>query len=707
MVAPMVALALALAFAVSVYGVTVPITLDSYSLNAVYAPRINGSLTETGYWNASFADVSWSTYTRGTPGVGRGYHFATYNSSLVPPSVYYEFYGTGIEFFGYWGYLGQGKTTTGGRGNIALSIKADNYSGAQNIPFGGRSTQGTMNTAQPESLGSITDLPVGLYTVSLMVTGGTVSFTHIVMDVDFGATQREMDVVSQNPTVLYPIVQNERGELVRNNAFGNWSGTRWNVVPERGTIVTDAQTDSVVIDLGKGNYWMNLKGGRGSYGSYFRYSISPDPAMLDKPSGDRRTYTPWEVNNASLLATALDPDLNYNLTLENLKNNGMDYGFQGLNDAAQRFEIDHLELWSKNRVPPPSKGLPIGVIVGSVVGGVFATIIGIAGVWWCVWGRRRRRHGTISPAEGFEVDESPGAVSTPFVTSSFTTESGQSSYFPSQTSGSSQVPLMRDARGKRVSMQSGPGGDMSMSLVSEPVSSQKLRQLRNQQLSPERRYSSDSSGTNLTQLTGVTLGLSSRMSNPFSGDRPTFQGLDAGPIQSPLEVPPSYDPEWEPRARVESAARQSTATSMSSSAFVEGPQVLSKSDASPEEVPPSVPKALVDGRVVGLQVEDKWTDGTGSTENSFLVGTRVYKIGEKLKWEDDTSNWMDVWRISGGGLDATLTPFYNKASSVNTAKVKSRTGQCFGIWKGKFDTGDEVIEFEDIVGFVEDVKKAW
>ncbi|BEI90653.1 uncharacterized protein CcaverHIS019_0307230 [Cutaneotrichosporon cavernicola] len=588
----MVAFALALAFAVSVYSVTVPITFDSYSLNAVYLPRVNGSLTETGYWNASFTDTPWSTRSQGTEGAGLGYHYASYNSSLDPPSVSYGFYGTGIQFFGYWGYLGEGKMTAGGSGETTLYIDSDGYTGVQNIALEGRSDQRPMKRAQPTLLCHVKDLPVGFYTVTLRVTSGTVSFTHSVIDVDFGATQPEIDLVRQNPEVRSPIVENALGESVRNDAFGNWSGTSWSVIPQRRVIGTSAINDSVVIDLGTGNYWMRLKGGRGYSGSYFRYSISPPPTMLLKQSDDLRTFAPWEVYNVSLLATTLDPGQRYNLTLTNLNNNGWDYGVEQLNNAASWFEIASLELWRKDIVPPPSKGLPIGVIVGSVVGGVFATIVGVAGVWWCVWGRWRR-HGTISPAEGFEVDESPGAVSTPFVTSSFTTESGQPSYFPSR------VPPMRDARGKRVSMSSGPGGEMSMSLVSEAVSSQKLRQLGNQPLSPDRRYSSDSSGTNLTRLTGATvgqsnLGISSGMSNPFGGDRPTFQGLDAGPIQSPMEVPPSYDPEWEPRARVESTARQSTATLMSSSAFVEEPQVLCKSDASPEGVELSKPNAEVD-----------------------------------------------------------------------------------------------------------------
>ncbi len=115
----------------------------------------------------------------------------------------------------------------------------------------------------------------------------------------------------------------------------------------------------------------------------------------------------------------------------------------------------------------------------------------------------------------------------------------------------------------------------------------------------------------------------------------------------------------------------------------------------------------MNGRVIGLQVGDRWTDGTGSTENSVLVGTTLYKIHEKLQWSYDLDNWADPWRIIGGGLDATLRPFYNKESSMNLGVLSNRTDQCFGYWSGTFDTGSEVVEFENIIGFAEDVHNRW
>jgi hypothetical protein len=179
------ALAYALVFALPLHAATIRITLDSFSRNAVYKPAVNGSLENTGAWNATFTDTPWYPYARGTEGAGTGYHFATYNASRDAPYVLYDFYGTGIEFFGFWGHLGQGLTSGGGYGTVQLFVQGGGYTGPQNIPFTGRNTQRTMKSAQPVSLGSVSLGSAGFYTVGMYVTESTVSFTHAVLDVDF------------------------------------------------------------------------------------------------------------------------------------------------------------------------------------------------------------------------------------------------------------------------------------------------------------------------------------------------------------------------------------------------------------------------------------------------------------------------------------------------------------------------------------------
>jgi hypothetical protein len=54
-----------------------------------------------------------------------------------------------------------------------------------------------------------------------------------------------------------------------------------------------------------------------------------------------------------------------------------------------------------------------------------------------------------------------------------------------------------------------------------------------------------------------------------------------------------------------------------------------------------------DGRVVGLQVGGKWTQGTPSTENGVIVDGRVVKLGDELIWDYD---WDAPLRAVAGAL---------------------------------------------------------
>ncbi|MDT0157728.1 DUF2804 domain-containing protein [Microbacterium sp. ARD32] len=114
------------------------------------------------------------------------------------------------------------------------------------------------------------------------------------------------------------------------------------------------------------------------------------------------------------------------------------------------------------------------------------------------------------------------------------------------------------------------------------------------------------------------------------------------------------------------------------------------------------------GRVIGIQVGAKWTDGTGSTENAFVVDGRLHKISVELDWDYDISDWRRPWRITGGGLDAVFAPVYDKQTRTNLGLLSASTDQCFGDWSGTFRTADgDVIAFEGIFGWVEEVHNRW
>lgn len=109
------------------------------------------------------------------------------------------------------------------------------------------------------------------------------------------------------------------------------------------------------------------------------------------------------------------------------------------------------------------------------------------------------------------------------------------------------------------------------------------------------------------------------------------------------------------------------------------------------------------GHVIGIQVGGRWTKGTGSTENGILVDGHLHKISEELEWSYDLADWRRPWRVTGGGLDATFTPEYDRKAATNLGIISSRTDQCFGYWSGSF--GD--LAFDGIYGWAEDVHNRW
>ncbi|AQP47880.1 hypothetical protein BW730_10635 [Tessaracoccus aquimaris] len=117
---------------------------------------------------------------------------------------------------------------------------------------------------------------------------------------------------------------------------------------------------------------------------------------------------------------------------------------------------------------------------------------------------------------------------------------------------------------------------------------------------------------------------------------------------------------------------------------------------------------VVDGRVVGLQVGGKWTDATGSTENSLVVDGRLTKISEELVWEYDQEDWMSPWRVRGAGIDATMKPFHLKQSVTDLKVFSSDTNQCFGTWRGRVrDEHGTWVSIDGIEGWAEHVHNRW
>lgn len=114
------------------------------------------------------------------------------------------------------------------------------------------------------------------------------------------------------------------------------------------------------------------------------------------------------------------------------------------------------------------------------------------------------------------------------------------------------------------------------------------------------------------------------------------------------------------------------------------------------------------GRVIGVQLGAQWTAGTGVSENAMFVDGVMHKIHGETEWTYDLENWRAPWRVVGGGIDATFTPFHVKRSRTNLLLLAGRTDQCFGEWAGTFTTEHgEAIQFAGVTGWAEAVHNRW
>ena len=114
--------------------------------------------------------------------------------------------------------------------------------------------------------------------------------------------------------------------------------------------------------------------------------------------------------------------------------------------------------------------------------------------------------------------------------------------------------------------------------------------------------------------------------------------------------------------------------------------------------------------VVGLQFGAKWTEGTGFTENGFLVDGRVTKLGRELEWTYDWDDPLAPWSISdpGGQLSVTLRPRYDKHTDTGFGDLGSQVHQVFGAFDGfVVDDDGRRVEFEGLQGFAEEARQRW
>jgi hypothetical protein len=118
------------------------------------------------------------------------------------------------------------------------------------------------------------------------------------------------------------------------------------------------------------------------------------------------------------------------------------------------------------------------------------------------------------------------------------------------------------------------------------------------------------------------------------------------------------------------------------------------------------------GKLVGLNLGGRWTDGTGMTENGVCVDGRVTKISEDLVFEYDRGTTLKPWRVHTAvtdGIDLRFEPEFERVSSSGRREsffVDAR--QVFGTYSGRITPdGGGSIDIRDMWGWIEDHEARW
>ena len=120
---------------------------------------------------------------------------------------------------------------------------------------------------------------------------------------------------------------------------------------------------------------------------------------------------------------------------------------------------------------------------------------------------------------------------------------------------------------------------------------------------------------------------------------------------------------------------------------------------------------VVDGRVVGVQVGGKWTNGTGATENALCVDGRLHYVPDELDWQYDLADETGPWTIRtphDDRVDLTFHPEFVRTDHTSLGILANDTHQAFGAWSGTIrDDAGEPVRVDGVRGWAEEVVNRW
>lgn len=119
----------------------------------------------------------------------------------------------------------------------------------------------------------------------------------------------------------------------------------------------------------------------------------------------------------------------------------------------------------------------------------------------------------------------------------------------------------------------------------------------------------------------------------------------------------------------------------------------------------------IGGRRIGLNFGGKWTDGTGMTENGFMIDGELRKIHEDVLFMHDPLNKRRPWAIRtkfSKNLQMTFTPFATYESSVPLLVGNIQVMRHLGYYNGIVRLKDgQPLRLKQLLGVVEQTKARW
>lgn len=118
----------------------------------------------------------------------------------------------------------------------------------------------------------------------------------------------------------------------------------------------------------------------------------------------------------------------------------------------------------------------------------------------------------------------------------------------------------------------------------------------------------------------------------------------------------------------------------------------------------------IDGELLGINMGDRWTTGTGANENGICRAGRLHKIMEDLEWDYDPADWMKPWRVRSTAtatLDLTLEPFYEHTSGMRLGPLSSGGTCVWGLWNGVVRIEGRELAVRGLPGWAEEFAHRW